>query len=155
MAKYIFLLITVASTLFSNVFMSPILSVNEDEDVATIKIEKIDVGISGFIVHKLAENHSTILKEITVSSYDEATKTATLKMQDFNLLRSNSLPTGNWHVEVGDTALLAFGYSRAFLIAPSEEIYHKITEATQSVQWIHPDIFASMLSFSGDETSKS
>ena len=52
-------------------------------------------------------------------------------------------------MEVGDTALLAFGYSRAFLIAPSEEIYHKITEATQSVQWIHPDIFASMLSFSG------
>jgi hypothetical protein len=55
-------------------------------------------------------------------------------------------------VKVGDTALLAFGYTRALLIAPSEEIYHRITTSTKDLQWIHPDLFATMLSLSGHPT---
>lgn len=147
--KNIFLLLVLSASVFANVLKSPIVSVDEYNDIATIKTKKIDIGMSGFIVHRLSASHSSILKEVTVTHYDEQTQTATLKMKDFNLLESNSLPSGNWKVEVGDTAILAFGYSRAFLVAPSEEIYFKVTSATKSLEWLHPDIFASILSFNG------
>jgi hypothetical protein len=147
--KNIFLLLVFTVSLFANLLKSPIVTVDENDNIATIKTEKIDVGMSGFIVHELSQSHSSILKEVTVIGYDEQTQTATLKMKDFNLLKSNSLPVGKWHVEVGDTAVLAFGYSRAFLIAPSEEVYYRVTSSTQNIEWLHPDIFATILSFNG------
>jgi hypothetical protein len=148
--KYILLLSVLILELFSAVVESPIVALNEN--TATIHIEKIDVGMSGFIVHKLTQNHSTILNNIVVTSFDKSTKTATLELSDFSGLRNNSLPSGKWHVEVGDMAILAFGYTRGFLVAPSEEIYHRVTKATQHLQWIHPDIFATILSFNGHPT---
>lgn len=147
--KNIFLLLVLTASVFANVLKSPIVTVDEHDDIATIKTSKIDVGMSGFIVHKLSPTHSTVLKEITVIGYNNQTQIATLKMKDFNLLKSNSLPRGKWHVQVGDTALLAFGYSRAFLVAPSEEIYFRVTSSAQNLEWLHPDIFASILSFNG------
>lgn len=150
--KYAILILIFASGLFADVVKAPIASVNETENTATIQVEKIDVGMSGFIIHKLADNHSVILKNIIVQSYDQKSETATLELSDYNALIQNSLPNGKWTVQVGDTALLAFGYSRAFLVAPSEEIYHRITTSTKSVQWIHPDLFATILSFNGHPT---
>jgi len=61
---------------------------------------------------------------------------------------NDSLPTGKYTAEVGDTVELAFAYNRALLIAPSEEIYHRITQSVQT-QWIHPDLFATILSYTG------
>ncbi|MBU1989234.1 plasminogen-binding N-terminal domain-containing protein [bacterium] len=148
--KYIFLFSILIIELFASVVQAPIISVDKDE--ASIKIDKIDVGMSGFIVHELGENHKSILKNAVVTSFDKASGTAVLKMSDFDALKNNSLPKGNWHVEVGDSAILAFGYSRGFLIAPSEEIYHRITKSTQTLQWIHPDIFATLLSLNGHPT---
>lgn len=148
--KYIFILSILILELFSAVVKSPITTLNGN--IATINIEKIDVGMSGFIVHQLAENHSSILKNIVVKSFDEATKTATLELSEFSALSNNALPSGKWHVEVGDMAILAFGYTRGFLVAPNEEIYHRVTKATKNLQWIHPDIFATILSFNGHPT---
>lgn len=147
--KNIFLLLALTSSIFANVLKSPVITVDEYDDIATIKTGKVDIGMSGFIVHDLSKEHSSILKEVTVIGYNEATKTATLKMRDFNLLNSNSLPKGEWHVKVGDTAVLAFAYSRAFLVAPNEETYFQITGSAKNVEWLHPDIFASILSFNG------
>ena len=84
--------------------------------------------------------------------YDEQTQIATLKMLKFDSLQQNFLPTGNWDVEVGDIAILAYGYTRALLIAPNEEIYYRITKATKQVHWLHPDIFTTILSFNGHPT---
>lgn len=148
--KYIFIISILILELFSAVVKAPITTL--DGDIATITIEKIDVGMSGFIVHKLAENHSSILKNVVVTSFDESTKTATLELSDFSALSNNALPIGNWHVEVGDVVVLAFGYTRGFLVAPNEEIYHRVTKATKNLQWIHPDIFATILSFNGHPT---
>ena len=85
-------------------------------------------------------------------SHDKKTEIATLKLGEFDQLVQNSLPTGKWKAEVGDIAILAFGYTRALLIAPNEEIYYRITKATKQLQWIHPDIFATILSFNGHPT---
>lgn len=149
--KRIFLLLLLVTQLMANVIKSPILTLDEEKEEATIKIEKIDVGMSGFIVHSLDPNHTSILKNILVTAFDEQTQIATLKMSSYDGLRNNALPTGNWKTQVGDMAILAFGYSRALLIAPSEEIYHRITKSVQ-IQWIHPDLFATVLSFRGHPT---
>jgi len=149
--KYILLLLLAIFELNAGVVKSPIVTLNSDENRATIKIEKIDVGMSGFIVHEIAPEHTSILKNAVVTSYDKERQIATLEMSDYAGLRNNALPTGNWSVEVGDTAVFAFGYSRALLIAPSEEIYHQVTKSI-NVQWIHPDIFATILSFRGHPT---
>ena len=149
--KYILLLLLVIFELNAGVVKAPILTVDSDEQIATIKIDKIDVGMSGFIVHEIAPQHTSILKNVVVKAYDKETKTATLDMSDYTGLRNNALPTGNWKIKVGDTAVFAFGYSRALLIAPSEEIYHQVSKSI-SIQWIHPDLFATVLSFRGHPT---
>ena len=152
MIKHIFLFFIFTLTLIAGVIKTPILSVDKSSNTATIKVSSVDVGVSGFVVHQLSEDSSIILKDVVVINYDKSSKIATLEMSDFNELNQNSLPHGNWEVEVGDTAILAFGYSRALLIAPNEEVYYRVTKATSQVQWLHPDIFATILSYTGHPT---
>lgn len=146
--KKIFLMFIIALELSAAIMKLPILSVDEEASSVTVEVEKIDVGVSGFIVHNIAADHNSILKNVVVTSYDTKTKKATLKMSNFDTLKNNALPKGEWKVRVGDTAILAFGYDRAFLLAPSEEIFYKLSKSV-NVQWIHPDIFATILSFRG------
>jgi len=150
--KYIFLLFVLVFELFGGVLRTPVLSVDSKESTATIKAANISVGMSGFISHHIAKGHMSILKNIVVSKYDKQTQIATLKMTPYDALRQNSLPDGEWNVVVGDTAILAFGYNRGVLIAPSEDIYYRITRAVSKMQWVHPDIFATILSFKGHPT---
>jgi hypothetical protein len=149
--KYIFLLLVIVFELSAGVLKSPILALYRESSIAIIKVDKADVGVSGFISHQIDPNHSSILKNAVVINYDKEQKIATLALSDYNGLKNNSLPTGNWKVSIGDTAVLAYGYSRAFLVAPSEEIYHQVTKSVQ-IQWIHPDMFATILSFKGHAT---
>jgi hypothetical protein len=149
--KYIFLVLLISSALFGGVLKSKIVTINEDETKATITIDKIDIGVSGFIVHTIKGSRTIILKNAVVISYDKDSKIADLELSEYNALRNSALPSGRWHVKVGDEAVLAFGYTRGLLIAPSEEIYYRITRHSQ-VQWIHPDIFATILSFNGHPT---
>jgi len=150
--KYIFLVLFLVLQVFAGVVKSPIISVDEQNSQATIKIDKIDVGISGFISHKVGDEQGVILKNIVVSSYDKDSKIATLDMSPFDALRNNALPSGKWSVSVGDEAILAFGYTRGLLIAPNEDVYHRITRSVKDLQWVHSDLFATTLSFIGHPT---
>lgn len=149
--KQIFLFFIIALELFGTVVKSPVIGINEDATEVTIEVEKIDVGVSGFIVHEIAKGHKTILKNALVKSYDKDSKIAKVEISDYNALSSSSLPDGKWEVKVGDMAVLAFGYTRGILIAPNEDIYYKITKSSK-LQWVHPDIFATVLSFNGHPT---
>jgi len=149
--KYTILLILFVSQIFASVIRAPIVTLDSDKEEATIAINHIDVGVSGFVVHHITPQHSAILRNATVIAFDKAKKVATIKMSKFNALRNNSLPYGKWQPKVGDTVELAFGYSRALLIAPNETIYHKISKSV-NIQWIHPDLFATVLSFVGHPT---
>jgi len=149
--KYTILLIFFVSQIFASVIKSPIIAVDNNKGTATIEINHIDVGVSGFVVHHITPEHSSILKNATVIAYDKEKKLATVAMSEFNALRNNALPYGKWQVKVGDTVELAFGYSRALLVAPNEEIYHQISKSVR-IQWIHPDLFATVLSFAGHPT---
>jgi hypothetical protein len=149
--KYIFLVLAFCMTLFGGVLKSKILSVNEEKTEATIKIKNIDIGVSGFVVHSIEGEHNVILKNAIVTDFDRETKIAKLELSEYNALVNNALPFGYWEVGVGDTAVLAFGYTRGLLVCPSEEIYYRITRHSQ-LQWVHPDIFATILSFNGHPT---
>jgi hypothetical protein len=150
--KYIFVLVFLISSVYSSVLTSTVLSVDKEQKTATMNVDKIDIGMSGFVVHKFTDEHASILKNAIVDSYDEQTKIATLKLSEYDDLQHSALPRGKWDVSVGDKVVLAFGYSRALLIAPNEEIYNKITKNAKTVQWIHPDIFATILSMNGHPT---
>ncbi len=147
--KTILLLTFICFELMASIIKAPVLSI--DGNTITAKIEKVDVGVSGFVVHRIAKEHTSILKNATVIAYDKEKKIATLKMSNFTALRNNSLPSGKWKIVVGDEVQLAFGYSRALLIAPSEEIYHRITKSVR-IQWVHSDLFATVLSYRGHPT---
>jgi len=150
--KKLIILVMLVSALFANVVKSPIVSVDEKNSMATIQIDKADIGMSGFVVHKLDETHGAIVKNAVVESYDKNTKMASLKLYDFDMLKTDALPNGKWHVKKGDTVVLAFGYKRAFLVAPNEEIYYRVVNSAKNIEWIHPDIFATILSINGHPT---
>jgi len=127
-------------------------SVSEDSKSATVNVKEIAKGVHGFIVRHFTNDHSIIVADAYVSEFDAATGTATLALSKYEGLKQNSLPNGNWHTEVGDEAILAFGYSRAILLAPNEDIYHIITKNIHGVEWIHPDNFATYLSYQAHPT---
>ncbi len=149
--KYIFLVLFLSLEMFGSVLKSSVLSVNDEQTKATIAVNKVEVGVNGFIVHKVSEGRSNILKNAVVSSFDKENGIATLELSEYNALKNSALPSGKWRVEVGDTAVLAFGYTRGLLIAPTEDIYYRITKSS-NVQWVHPDLFATLLSFNGHPT---
>lgn len=149
--KYILTLLFITLNLFGGVIRTPILSIDRENQTVTIEIDKIDIGMSGFAVHAIADGHTSILKNLVVSDFDKEKNLATLKILEFTTLKNNALPTGEWQLQKGDMVELAFGYSRGLLIAPSEEIYYRVTKSVNT-QWIHPDLFATVLSFRGHPT---
>lgn len=148
--KYMFLITIFTASLFGAMFKSPLISVNKQS--ATINIEKIDVGMSGYIVREFNNKHSTILQFAVVESFDDISKIAVLKLNKIETFSNNNLPKGLWKPKVGDIAVFASGYKRALLLAPTEEIYYRITKSVTSLQWMHPDIFATLLSYEGHPT---
>lgn len=150
--KYILVLLFLALSLFGSVIKSKVASIDEKNQTLTIKIEKIDVGMSGFVVHQFTQNHSSILNNVVVTDFNEANSIATLKMSRYDDLVHSALPKGKWTTKVGDDVVLAYGYSRAVLIAPNEDTYYRITKSAASIEWVHPDIFATILSFEGHPT---
>jgi len=146
--KYILLFLLFTFEIMAATLKVPIVSVDNENETLTIKIGKIDVGMSGYVVHNLAKNHEAIIANVVVKSFDANSSVAVLNMTPFYMLDNDSVPSGKWSVEVGDSVELAFGYSRALLIAPNEEIYYRVTKSTKT-QWIHPDMFATILSFTG------
>lgn len=149
--KKIFLFLFISLELFGAVVEAPVKGINDDATEVTIEVENIDVGVSGFIVHEISDGHTTILKNALVKSYDKESKIAKVAISEYNALSSSALPDGKWEVKVGDMAVLAFGYTRGLLIAPNEDIYYRVTKNSK-LQWVHPDIFATLLSFNGHPT---
>jgi hypothetical protein len=150
--KYIIILVFLLSSVNGSVLSSTIQSVDNENNVATIQVDKVDVGMSGFVVREFNGERSSILKNVVVESFDVKSGKARLKLSEFNDLQSTALPQGKWTVQKGDAVVLAFAYTSALLIAPNSDIYYKITKSTKTIDWIHPDIFAVLLSKNGHPT---
>jgi len=135
---------------FAKPMSSPLLSVTDES--ATAKTPKLQVGVSGFVVRHFNDEHTSIIASATVTAFDDAGSIATISLRPYDGLRQNSLPNGTWTAQVGDELVMAFGYARALLIAPNESIYHNITSRVKSIDWQHPDGFATTLSYAGHPT---
>jgi hypothetical protein len=137
--------------LFASAIETPVIRM-DGEDKAVVSVANIDVGVSGFIVRTFNKEHSAIIANAVVSSFNKELGEATLTLSEYDGLVQNSLPNGKWKTKEGDMAVLAFAYERAFLIAPSENTYYGITSRIKTINWVHPDGFAAFLSFKGHPT---
>lgn len=148
--RYIFFFVVTKIVLFGAYIESRIDTI--DGDKATVSLSQADVGISGFVVHTVAPNHSMIVAGATVVDFDRQRQVATLKLTPYTLFRNNNLPTLKLKPQAGDKAVLAYGYDRGLLIAPNEEIYYTLTRSMRDETFVHPDVFATMLSYHGHPT---
>ncbi|MBD3809965.1 MAG: plasminogen-binding N-terminal domain-containing protein [Sulfuricurvum sp.] len=129
---------------------APLLDVQNSR--ATIIAENLREGMSGVIVRKFDAAHSTIIANARVEKLNSANGRAILKLSKYDGLRQNSLPSGNWSVQPSDVAVLASDYERALLIAPNDETYDTVTKSISGIEWIHPDNYATYLSYEGHPT---
>ena len=141
-------------TLFFNLLLfgatraTTLLDVQENN--ATIKADSnVQIGMSGFVVHQLAPERSIITKSIEVVAINKITGEATVVFKPFHLFVNNNLPSGSYEAQVGDRVVLAFGYNRGFIVAPSETIFYTLKKAMQGEIVVHPDIFTTFLSHQG------
>ena len=148
--RYILFLFLMPLALFGGYIESKIVSVKEDK--ATISIPKADIGMSGFVVHVLDDDHSMIVAQASVIGFDQKQQKATLQLSPYTLFRNNNLPTLELKPQVGDKVILAYGYERGLLIAPSEDIYYTLTRSIRGETFVHPDVFATLLSYKGHPT---
>ncbi len=127
-------------------------NVTDDRSMGTVETARVEPGVSGFVVHHFTPEHSAIVANAVAKTYDDAKGLLTVAFSPYTGLRQNSLPKGDWQPQKGDELILAFAYSRALLLAPTREIYLSLTQQIRSVDWMHPDTFATYLSYRGHPT---
>lgn len=138
------------SVLNASSITTPLLEIEGDR--ASIVAENLREGMSGFIVRKFDADHSTIIANARVEKTNAANGRAILKISEYTGLHQNALPSGNWKPKPSDTAVLAYDYERALLIAPNDDTYNAITKSIAGLEWVHPDNYATFLSFEGHQT---
>lgn len=129
---------------------TPLLEVENDR--ASVTAEHLQKGMSGFIVRQFDATHSTIIANARVEETNPSNNRAILRLSEYDGLRQKSLPGGNWTPKPSDTAVLAYDYERALLIAPDDDAYDAVTKSMSGVEWVHPDNFATYLSREGHPT---
>ncbi|MBE0498393.1 MAG: plasminogen-binding N-terminal domain-containing protein [Campylobacterales bacterium] len=107
-------------------------------------------GMYGILLRWFNAEHSVALSWVEVTTIED--DVTTLKMIPNYALEQSALPSGTWTAQVGDELILGYNYQRALLIAPNASVYKKITQLHSEREWIHPDIFATLLSFRGHPT---
>jgi hypothetical protein len=133
--------------LLAQTLSTALISVNGDQ--GTVKLEQAQTGLSGVIVRHFNEEHSAIVANARINSYNAENNIATLSITPYDGLQQNSLPEGNWVPQPGDEVLIAPDYTRALLIAPNSTVYDRITSAFKTLTWVHPDRFTAQLSVAG------
>lgn len=145
-------LLTLASlgVLHAASITAPLLDVENDR--ASITAEHLQKGMSGFIIRQFDATHSSIIANARIEETNPSNHRAILRISEYDGLRQSSLPGGNWTPKPSDTAVLAYDYERALLIAPNDDTYDAVTKNMGSVEWVHPDNFAAYLSREGHPT---
>lgn len=149
MRIWIMILITVGSV-YAAPISTPLLEVQNGR--AAIETDNLREGMSGFIVRRFDAGHSAIIANARIEAVNPTSGRAILQLSEYDGLRQNALPRGNWKAQASDTAVIAYDYERAMLIAPSDDIYYSLTKSIDGVEWVHPDQFASYLSDQGHPT---
>jgi len=138
------------SVLNASPITAPLLDIEQNR--ASIIAENLKTGMSGFIVRQFDADHSTVIANARVEQTNPANNRAILSISKYDGLHQDALPGGNWTPKPSDIAVLAYDYGRALLIAPNDDTYDAITKSISGVEWVHPDNYASFLSYEGHQT---
>lgn len=138
------------SALCASPISTPLLTVEGER--AAIEAPELRVGMSGFIVRKFDATHSTVIANARVEQTNPSNNRAILQISKYDGLHQNALPSGTWSPKPSDEAILAYDYGRALVISPDEDTYDAITKSIPNIEWIHPDNYATFLSYEGHPT---
>lgn len=138
------------SVLNASSITAPLLEIEEDR--AAIVAENLREGMSGFIVRQFDDTHSAIIANARVEKINPVNHRALLQISEYTGLHQSALPSGNWTPKVSDIAVMAYDYERALLIAPNDDTYDAITKSIPGIEWVHPDNYATFLSYEGHQT---
>jgi hypothetical protein len=147
------LLITLFTTYLFALTSAPLRTQVSSIDENTLSAETPEgalLGMYGILLHWFDAEHSVALSWVEVTVIENGV--TTLKMIPIHALEQSALPSGTWVPQVGDELILGYNYQRALLIAPNASVYKKITQQHSERDWVHPDIFAAVLSTRGHPT---
>ncbi len=149
MRIWFFSLICIAA-LEASPISSPLLDLQGER--GTIDAPQVKEGMSGFVVRHFDATHSSIIANARVEEVNPSTHRATLSFSQYDGVKQNTLPSGKWTPKISDEVVIAYDYTRGLLIAPNDDTYTKIAKSLPSIEWIHPDLYATYLSYEGHPT---
>lgn len=146
---FLFLLLNILAyaTVNLNKQKANILEVSQKE--IKIDLGNLKKGQTGIIVRTLKEGHSVILKNASVK--ESSNTYSILKINNFEDLKQDALPTFNSKINLKDTFILNYLYSNALLITPNQESFIKARRKFESFNFLHSDIFASYMKIDSEE----
>lgn len=129
---------------FGNKIIVPIVELDEDsKHYAYVPAFDLKVGESGEIVRWFDREHSGIVAKAAVIEVQNGR--AKIAFEPFVGLEQSAFPTPILMPQKNDEVIFRSFNDRAFLIAPTQDIYEKIKAAYPEIKWLHPDLFAAYL----------
>ena len=107
------------------------------------------LGSTGIVIHTFSNGHEAILGAVEVVRTGK--KTA-LKQIAYKELTQDALSSIVRKPQKGDAVHMGWLYHRVLLIAPTLTSYNAITKDAFETTYVHPDLFASYLSYAGHPT---
>ncbi len=129
---------------FGNKLIVSIVQLDEDsEHYAYVPAFDLKVGESGEILRWFTKENSAIVARAAVISVEN--NLAKIAFEPFVGLEQKAFPVPTLYPQKGDEVIFRSFNDRAFLIAPTQDIYEKIKDAYPDVTWLHPDLLAAYL----------
>ncbi|WDL69627.1 plasminogen-binding N-terminal domain-containing protein [Helicobacter winghamensis] len=129
---------------FGNKLIVPIAELDEDfRHYAYVPAFDLKVGESGEIVRWFTKEHSAIVARAAVVEIKD--NRAKIAFEPFEGLEQGAFPAPILYPKKNDEVIFRAFNDRAFLVAPSQEIYEKIKAVYPDVTWLHPDLLAAYL----------
>lgn len=147
--KYCFLVLVCSFFLeaspFGKKLIVPIASLDEKDSkhYAYVPAFDLKVGESGEVVRWLDKDNATIVAKVAVVAIKDGF--AKIAFEPFVGLEQKAFPTPILYPKKNDEVIFRSFNDRAFLIAPSQEIYEKIKDSYPEINWLHPDLVAAYL----------
>ncbi len=129
---------------FGNKLIVPIVEMDEDsQHYAYVPAFDLKVGESGEIIRWFNKDRTGIVAKAAVIEIKD--NKAKIAFESFKGFEQKAFPIPLLTPQKGDEVIFRAFNDRAFLIAPTQEIYEKINAAYPDVTWLHPDLFAAYL----------
>ena len=105
----------------------------------------IVVGSSGIVMHDFGQSKKSIIARVSVT--EKHGGFAKVRFEVFDSLEQKAMPIPGIMPARGDIVILNYLYNRSLIIVPNKEIYDEVASAFKSMEFIHPDIIGSYLSY--------